>query len=167
MYTRLICAICVIIIMVLLSLIVKKTKWHKRITMVMIVVYICGLVYYTMINGSRGSTTGIDFKFPLPFYRAIKSRHYGLSTNRSVLNCLLFIPFGFLFAQITELYQIDTSREHRSSFSAIIFCGLLASLTVEIIQLLFKRGVFEIDDLVKNTIGTSLGYIIWRVVKKV
>jgi glycopeptide antibiotics resistance protein len=46
----------------------------------------------------------------------------------------------------------------------IILIGFLISLTIEILQLVTKRGLFEFDDIFHNTLGVAigeLGYWIW------
>lgn len=163
MYLNLAYVVSALVFMVWLSMIVRKTKWCKAITVFMIIIYICSLLYFTMFHGARGNGTGFSFRFPLPFYRAIKMKHYGLATNRSVLNCLLFVPFGFLFSQVVSMYQ---EKDYRIPYYIIILCGFLTSLAIEISQVVLKRGVFEIDDLVKNTMGASIGYFIWFVIEK-
>jgi glycopeptide antibiotics resistance protein len=51
----------------------------------------------------------------------------------------------------------------------IILIGFLISLTIEILQLVTKRGLFEFDDIFHNTLGVAigeLGYWIWWKVRR-
>ena len=64
-----------------------------------------------------------------------------------VQNLILFIPFGFLLCGATD--QPRTSR--------ILLLGLLLSLSIELCQLLFRLGWFEVDDILHNVLGTYLG----------
>ena len=48
-------------------------------------------------------------------------------------------------------------------FSACI--SFLASLTIELLQMFFSIGSFQISDLVYNTLGGVLGAIIYYIVK--
>ena len=43
----------------------------------------------------------------------------------------------------------------------------LLSLGIEIIQLITRVGVFDVDDIILNTVGGMLGYFIYRVVRVV
>ena len=43
---------------------------------------------------------------------------------------------------------------------------LYGSLTIELVQLFSKKGSFDIDDLILNTIGGLLGFIITNVILK-
>lgn len=46
-----------------------------------------------------------------------------------------------------------------------MLAGLLFSLLIETLQL-FGRGSSNINDLITNTVGTALGYLIYRFVSK-
>ncbi|MEG2813533.1 MAG: VanZ family protein, partial [Oscillospiraceae bacterium] len=45
-------------------------------------------------------------------------------------------------------------------------CGLAFSLTIEATQM-FCNGATDLDDLITNTIGTIIGYIIFALIKKI
>ena len=40
--------------------------------------------------------------------------------------------------------------------------GFAIILFVEVIQFLFGRGSFDIDDIILNMVGISIGYVIWK-----
>ena len=69
-------------------------------------------------------------------------------------NVLGFMPFGFLL-------PVLSSRMRRGA--TVILLGLAVSLIVESIQLVTKVGIFDVDDLLLNTIGTALGYLIFAI----
>ena len=69
-----------------------------------------------------------------------------------VQNIILFIPFGFLLCGATD--QPRTSR--------ILLLGFLLSLSIELCQLLFRLGWFEVDDILHNVLGTYLGICLYR-----
>ena len=48
-----------------------------------------------------------------------------------------------------------------------VFYSFELSLVVEILQLVFKVGSLDVDDLILNTIGGLLGFLIYDVVKKI
>ncbi len=69
-----------------------------------------------------------------------------------LLNLLMFIPVGF---------TISASLRKKNIVKIVgIGCGI--SLTIEILQFITKRGVFNIDDIIHNTIGCVIGYCIFR-----
>ena len=69
-------------------------------------------------------------------------------------NILAFAPFGFLLPLI---------HKRNRSFFKILMLSILFSLTVEAIQLYLKVGIFDVDDILLNTVGGLLGYIIFSV----
>ena len=69
-----------------------------------------------------------------------------------VQNLILFMPFGFLLYAVT-----DQPRMVR-----ILLLSFLLSLSIELCQLLFRLGWFEVDDILHNVLGTYLGIRLYR-----
>lgn len=69
-----------------------------------------------------------------------------------MLNIFLFVPFGFLLPLFSKKYQ---------SLPKIIETGLAFSLFIEVVQL-FNQRITDIDDLILNTLGAGLGYVMYR-----
>lgn len=74
-----------------------------------------------------------------------------------ILNVLLFVPIGFLLGAIIN--------ERR--WGQVIKIGCLLSIIIELAQLLTRRGVCNIDDVIHNTIGCAIGYGIFLLCKYV
>lgn len=70
-------------------------------------------------------------------------------------NIILFIPIGFL---LPFIYKIN------SKF--IILIGFLFSLFIELFQLLLPRWT-DIDDIILNTFGTLIGYLLYKLYVKI
>lgn len=43
---------------------------------------------------------------------------------------------------------------------------LLTSLSIEIAQYISSTGLFEIDDLINNLLGASIGFCGWKLLKE-
>ena len=69
-----------------------------------------------------------------------------------VQNLILFMPFGFLLYAVAD--QPRTAR--------ILLFGFLLSLAIELCQLFFRLGWFEVDDILHNVLGTYLGICLYR-----
>ncbi|MBR6281577.1 MAG: VanZ family protein [Lachnospiraceae bacterium] len=69
-------------------------------------------------------------------------------------NVLLFVPFGFLV-------PLFWRKEEHHPF-IIILMGCLFSAVVEVIQLQTGLGSCDVDDVILNTLGTVLGYGLFR-----
>ena len=70
----------------------------------------------------------------------------------TVLNIVLFVPLCFFLPLLYKKY---------SRISNIALTGFLFSLSIEIVQM-FGRGSTDINDLITNTVGASLGYFIYK-----
>ena len=66
----------------------------------------------------------------------------------NLLNCLLLVPFGALLPVIFH---------KRIGWKRSFFYGFLISLSIELCQLVFRRGLFEWDDMIHNAFGCMLG----------
>lgn len=68
-------------------------------------------------------------------------------------NFLLFLPMG--------IYLPLLFRKVRSLVDFLLYMIPVLSL-VELVQLLTKRGSFDIDDLILNLAGAILGFLVWK-----
>lgn len=75
----------------------------------------------------------------------------------TVLNIFLFVPLGFMLPILYRKYD---------RIGKIALVALLVSLSVEIAQM-FGTGATDINDLITNTVGACLGFVLFRVVCKV
>ena len=71
-----------------------------------------------------------------------------------LLNILLLFPIGVMAGR--------EKRQQINKKEAIII-GVCLSLSIEILQLIFRKGIFELDDLFHNTFGFYIG---WYISKK-
>ena len=73
-------------------------------------------------------------------------------------NVLAFMPFGF-FMPILRL--------RLRKWYCMLGMTFLLSLMIEITQLLTRVGSFDVDDLILNTSGGILGYLLFYIINKV
>lgn len=73
------------------------------------------------------------------------------------MNIIAFVPVGFLAG-----YAIK-----KMTLKKVIFVGLCISISIETMQLLFHRGLSEVDDVIHNTIGCIIGYGIYHLTRRV
>lgn len=70
-------------------------------------------------------------------------------------NVIAFMPYGFLLPILKRTYR---------KFFTIAILSLLFSLVIESAQLLLKVGVFDVDDILMNSLGGILGYLMFLIV---
>lgn len=80
----------------------------------------------------------------------------GKALTERILNVILFLPFGFLLPVIWERFR---------TIIPTVLAGLLFSLTIELSQLFTFRAT-DINDLIGNTLGTVLGFLLAKAVSR-
>ncbi|MCR8845163.1 VanZ family protein [Paenibacillus sp. SC116] len=71
-------------------------------------------------------------------------------------NIALFIPLG--------IFLLLLSKNKKASFISVLVCSFGVSFSLEIAQVIFSIGNFDVDDLILNTTGGILGYWMSRIV---
>lgn len=72
------------------------------------------------------------------------------------LNIAMFIPFGYLIPA--------TNPKYLRKWSFAMMGGLIASTTIEGCQMVFSLGQADMDDIIANTLGAIIGYLLVRFV---
>ncbi len=145
----------------------NDTTKNQRLVQILFVEYMIVLIYLVFFAESMGRVdreTGA-YAYNLELFREIK-RFYiyreQLGIKAVILNLagnvLAFVPFGCMLPVVI--------RKRTCLFDTILLSFSL-SFCIEIIQLAFKVGSFDVDDLLLNTIGGILGYMIYRTVQTV
>lgn len=138
----------------------NRVRWSYVIGVYLFMLYGLGLVSFTLYPMPDNPATFCGYNVlipqlsPLQFIHDIQ--HEGVrATLQVVMNVLFFIPFG-VFARLL----------FRWKFIPTVILALLTSLTIEVAQLTGAFGyyscsyrLFDVDDLVLNTLGALLGYI--------
>ena len=137
----------------------------------LILVVYGGIMLWLLFGRENGWTTGIPYQEQLrrnanliPFY-TLKNYVYTLlySDSRYMQthcfmnlggNILLFIPAGWLFPKIWPRL--------RNFLRFIALCVGMIFL-VEVVQLFTLLGSFDVDDLILNVAGMTLGFILFKI----
>lgn len=70
-------------------------------------------------------------------------------------NVLLFIPFGLMVPLMNRFFK---------KWWNLVLAAFVSSMFIELTQILTGRGFFEIDDILLNTGGAIIGYIVFWVI---
>lgn len=142
----------------------KETKRKIRtLGMILFLIYIILLVYFLFFAESYGRAAEIDREYRYNLVPFVEIRRFW--TYREQLgflavftnifgNVIGFIPLGFILPIISNCTR---------SGSFITVIGFTLSMCVEVIQLMTKVGSFDVDDLILNTLGAVIGYILFTV----
>ncbi|MBV8327853.1 VanZ family protein [Chryseobacterium sp.] len=71
-------------------------------------------------------------------------------------NVIMFIPFGFLGWLFPKLQEIK----------ALLIAFVSSIVIVEALQYFTRMGIFEVDDILLNTFGVYLGWLLKKMIEK-
>lgn len=139
----------------------RGALWTGR---VLFMIYLAGLCYFLFFAENCGRIFGQEtYRYNLVLFQEIERfwKHRDILGIHSFYNLagnvLGFMPAGFF---------IPILWEKRRGFLFTVCVTFEMSLTVEVLQLLLRVGSFDVDDLLLNTLGGILGYLLLRMVTK-
>ncbi len=150
--------LCIVLPCVVYQLITIRQKDDKeKLLSHLILVYIF-LIYIHLVF----SVTGFGSVWDIGQYNTVirlEEINLGLFQSEGImvyaLNILMLVPLGFLLPLIWEEYRTPVK---------VFLTGFSLSLTIELSQL-FNRRNTDVNDLLMNTLGAILGYLIWLLFK--
>lgn len=143
----------------------KKEEHRLVLAWTLFIVYMVFLMYFLFFAEIMGRTyIDRDYHYNLTPFREIRRfivyrRTLGWFAVLSNLlgNVLAFVPFGMILPMLPPKCR---------NFFHIVLLGVDFSLFVETIQLISKVGSFDVDDLILNTLGAALGYLVYRLIRR-
>ena len=92
----------------------------------------------------------------VPFweYRKLIDGHISI-LHDILLNMVMFMPIGFLIPVVTG-----------KNLKFVFLISIIFSAMIESGQLAFQRGWCEIDDILNNTVGACIGFLMYSSIKK-
>lgn len=143
-----------------------RKKAGKSFYWILFAIYITFLLYVLFFSDLFGRTVQTEeYRYNLKLFREIKNFYRALRNGNgfylfwlNVLgNVAVFIPFGCLTPVLMK---------NRHKLILTIELGFLFSVSVETLQLFTRVGVFDVDDIFLNTVGTIIGCLIWLINSK-
>lgn len=126
----------------------RRIIWKQFFWWGILICYLCVVFGATLFNrGGYWSNSKIE-----PLFYSYKDAwiHFSKAAWRNIiLNFCMFIPLGLWL-------PLGIKRLRR--FWKVYLAGFGFSLLIECMQLLLRRGMFELDDIMGNTVGTMIGY---------
>ncbi len=145
---------------------IRNTTRNQKFGWVLFILYLIALTYLMFFAESLGrtGTEQTHYAYNLEPFKEIK-RFYQYREQLGMEavflnlagNVIGFMPFGFILPIV--------SRRGRRFYNTFML-GFALSLCIETTQLVFKVGSFDVDDLLLNTIGGILGYVVYRLVQR-
>lgn len=126
------------------------------------ITYFLLVFYITFLSRRRNS--GVDYRNLVNFDMLDKIRAIRYFETMSFENKYAFLEdfFGNVLLFIPLIPAIIILFQKRINFWFALFFALFTSLLIESMQYIFNRGIFDVYDLVLNSIGGILGYFILK-----
>ena len=134
------------------SLSARKAKIIRAFGKVLFLLYVIFLIYFLFVAEWYGRTEVAEEYREIRRFLTYREELGTFAVFANLLgNILIFVPYGFF---------ISMASRSRGFFKTLL-CSMLLSLGVEIVQLFTRVGSFDVDDILLNTIGGVLGYIVF------
>ncbi|GHU62157.1 hypothetical protein FACS189418_3060 [Clostridia bacterium] len=139
---------------------IGKEKHKKQLVFIWLIfiIYMSLLIYFLffaelMDRQSRPINYSYNLKLFTEIKRFIRSYErlgfYVIFLNL-VGNIVGFVPFGFILPLITK---------RAKHWYMNILLGFTFSMWIETFQLVFRVGIFDVDDMFLNTLGSFIGFV--------
>jgi glycopeptide antibiotics resistance protein len=138
-----------------------RKRRARKFGLLLFVIYLIVLTYFLFFADWYDHAPGKHWTYHanlIPFLEILRfCRYAGQLSPLTVFlnlvgNILGFLPFGFFLPVI--------ARKNRR-FLKVTLLGCLTSVLVELVQLVTRTGVCDIDDVILNTAGAALGYLLF------
>lgn len=128
----------------------------KEVLYMCVVAYACVLFQLTLFRREADSRGGVFLDLNLG---ALTGDNTSLrQLGYSILNVAMFMPWGF-FVALSRKMDGPVKR----IIMSLLIC-FMSSFMIEVLQLITKRGYFELNDLVTNVIGGLIGIILATII---
>ena len=139
-----------------------STKRKIRfLSVLLFILYVLLLVYFLFFSEEYGRVTAEERVYRYNLVPFVEIRRFWIYRKQLGMFALItnlfgnvagFLPFGFMLPVI--------SGKMRSGWM-IVLSGFGLSVAVEVIQLITKVGCFDVDDMILNTAGAAIGYLLF------
>ena len=133
----------------------------KCLSVLLFILYVLLLVYFLFFSEEYGRVATEERMYRYNLIPFVEIRRFWIYRKQLGVfavftnifgNVIGFIPYGFILPVIAH-------KCRRGTF--IITSGFALSLLVETVQLLARVGCFDVDDLILNTLGAAIGYLLF------
>ena len=121
----------------------------------LLVDYVLLMFSSTVFCRTTNEARKYDFH-PFWSYRAIQDGQVHL-LPQNIMNVVVFIPIGLLLGVIFR----------QMAWWKALLAGFCISVSIETLQFVFYKGFCEIDDIMHNTLGCLIGYLVCQGARKI
>ena len=129
---------------------------------ILFVMYLCLMIWEVFIGPYRSYSGArrynlYPFKTIMEFLLNANKYNFQVIFINLIANIITFIPLGFF---ISLLF-----RRYLKLINTVLSCVFII-ICIEIGQFVLNVGVLDVDDVILNTVGCVLGFMIYKAVRK-
>lgn len=143
----------------------RKNKIWNMLLWILFYGYIVCLGYFLFFSERYGrGILGDELRYNLELFKEISRfiRYRDIIGYESFVvnilgNIFAFAPFGFFLPLLNDRYR---------KFFLVTLLSMIFSLAIETIQMYSRVGIFDVDDIIMNTLGGMLGYLAFAILNR-
>ncbi|NJP37217.1 VanZ family protein [Alkalicoccus luteus] len=148
----------------------EKRERGRPLLLFIFIAYISVLFYVVFLAWNHGSSFGLQGpggrNYNLdPFLSIYRIAVYSENWQDPLIilggNVLLFIPFGCLFPALMNWSRLS----EKAGFIKTAAAAAVLSTFIETVQYLFTYRVANVDDVILNTVGGAVGYLMYAALR--
>ena len=134
----------------------KKLDFKRFFWWLILIFYLFVVISVTLL--SRPGYIGFGAAEIVSFFYSYKEAWITASETawrNIILNILMFAPLGF---------WLPVGKKTFRTFWKTYLAGFAFTIGIEVLQFMLSRGIFEVADVFNNTLGTMIGYGVYKVI---
>lgn len=128
--------------------------WRK-VARIVLCVYVIILYCSTVIFRETNEEIKVELQ-PLKKFTEIMEEGDHYANPELIMNVIVFVFLGLLLSMAFD----------RMKWWCLLMVGIVISLSIETMQLIFQRGTVETDDVILNSLGCLIGIAMVYITKK-
>lgn len=123
--------------------------WQKLLLTFFFIIYVYCVLQLTILSRNMGNFGGIDWRFLARWSENDAQKAF------LIANIIMFIPYGILLPMVCKWTQ---------HIMISLPIAMLSSIAIEAVQLKYQLGYCQLDDVVVNTVGFLIGFLIYLII---
>lgn len=134
----------------------RDKLWWRIGNVVGMAISVYGILLFTVL---RRGTESLEPAMLIPFHSFVEAQSQPEKYREMLMNVFLFVPFGLtapnVISRMKRLWPVVLT----------VVSALMLSVAIEFTQYYFHLGRCEVDDVIMNTLGATIGTVSWLIVR--
>lgn len=131
---------------------IPRLFWWRLLVGFLFIVYMYCVLQLTIFSREPGNFGGVDWRFLVRWNENDAQKAFLLA------NIIMFIPFGVLLPMFCKTM---------SHILIVLPLAVICSISIEALQLKYQLGFCQLDDVVANSAGFLIGFLIFLAIRDV